>query len=210
MALGFLIAIAVDTVPRLIRGPVVFFSLLPMVITPLIGSLILFWMINAEGIIGAFMQYLAGNPDLSLKASATMTWITLIVHGIWTNAPFSFIVFYAGLQTVPADTLKSAMIDGASRFARLRYVVIPHLMPLATFIALVQLMDNFRVFEPIIGFNASANATSLAYIIFTALNNQNAQMFSSAAATSMLTIAGIVVLLIPILRRTLREFGTSR
>ena len=66
------------------------------------------------------------------------------------------------------------------------------------------------MFEPIIGFNASANATSLAYIIFTALNNQNAQMFSSAAATSMLTIAGIVVLLIPILRRTLREFGTSR
>lgn len=210
MALGFLIAIAVDTVPRLIRGPVVFFSLLPMVITPLIGSLILFWMINAEGIIGAFIQHLAGNPDLSLKASATMTWITLIVHGIWTNAPFSFIVFYAGLQTVPADTLESAMIDGASRFARLRYVVIPHLMPLATFVALVQLMDNFRVFEPIIGFNASANATSLAYIIFTALNNQNAQMFSSAAATSMLTIAGIVVLLIPILRRTLREFGTSR
>jgi hypothetical protein len=31
---------------RLLKGPVIFFSLLPMIITPLIGSLILFWMIN--------------------------------------------------------------------------------------------------------------------------------------------------------------------
>jgi ABC-type sugar transport system permease subunit len=33
-------------------------------------------------------------------------------------------------------------------------VVVPHLMPLVTFVALIQLMDNFRVFEPIVGFNA--------------------------------------------------------
>ena len=47
------------------------------------------------------------------------------------------------------------MIDGASRWERIRYVVIPHLTPLATFVALVQLMDNFRVFEPIVGFSAA-------------------------------------------------------
>ena len=47
-----------------------------------------------------------------------------------------------------------------------RYVVIPHLMPLAVFVTLIQLMDNFRVFEPIVGFNAQANATSLSWIIY--------------------------------------------
>ena len=85
----------------------------------------------------------------------------MIVYGIWHNAPFSFVVFYAGLQTVPQDTVESAMVDGASRWERIRFVIIPHLMPLATFVALVQLMDNFRVFEPIVGFSAEANATSL-------------------------------------------------
>ena len=210
MVLGFWIALAVNTVPEMIKGPVIFFSLLPMVITPLIGSLVLYWMINAEGIIGVAVQVLAGDPDLSLKSSLLMTWITLIIHGIWTNAPFSFIVFYAGLQTVPADTLESAMIDGASRWEQVRFVVIPALMPLATFILLVQLMDNFRVFEPILGFNAAANATSLSYAIFVALNNQNAQMFSSAAATSMLTIIGVAAILIPVLIRTARDFEFGR
>ena len=34
-------------------------------------------------------------------------------------------------------------------------------MPLVTFVALIQLMDNFRVFEPIVGFNAAANKAKL-------------------------------------------------
>lgn len=207
MALGFAIALAVNTLTASLKGPVIFFSLLPMIITPLVGSLILFWMIDSRGIIGASLQNLFNDPTLSLKASPVLTWVSMFVYGVWTNAPFSFVVFYAGLQTVPGDTLESAMIDGASRWERIRYVVIPHLMPLATFIALVQLMDNFRVFEPIVGFSASANATSLSFSIFNDLRGQNTQLFGSAAATSMLTILGVVILLTPVLIRTWREFG---
>ncbi len=207
MCLGFVIALAVNAVPKLLKGPVIFFSLLPMVVTPLIGSLVVYWMINADGILGAALQHITHNPNLSLKASPTMTWITLICYGVWINAPFSFIVFYSGLQTVPSDTMESAMIDGASRLQRVRFVVLPTLMPLAVFVTLVQLMDNFRVLEPIIGFNAAANATSLSYSIYTALNNQSAQMFSSAAATSVLTITGVIILLTPVLIKTAREFG---
>jgi ABC-type sugar transport system permease subunit len=207
MILGFIIALAVNAVTARLKGIVIFFSLLPMIITPLVGALILFWMINSQGIIGASLQDLFNDPNLSLKASPALTWITLVVYGIWTNAPFSFVVLYAGLQTVPADTLESAMIDGASRWERVRFVVIPALAPLATFIALVQLMDNFRVFEPIVGFSAAANATSLSYAIFNDLRGQNAQLFGSAAATSMLTIAGVIILLMPVLRRTWHEFS---
>jgi multiple sugar transport system permease protein len=88
-----------------------------------------------------------------------------------------------------------------------RFVVIPHLMPLATFIGLVQLMDNFRVFEPIIGFSAAANATSLSYLIYNDLRGAETPLFGSAAATSMLTIIGVVILLMPVLIRTWRDFN---
>lgn len=209
MALGFAIALAVNALPRLVKGPVIFFSLLPMIITPLIGSLILFWMFNPQGILGASIQHLFNDPTLSLRASPVLTWVTLLTYGVWTNAPFSFVVFYAGLQTVPADTLESAMIDGASRWERIRFVVIPHLAPLATFVALVQLMDNFRVFEPIVGFSAEANATSLSWLVYNDLVGQDAQLFGSAAATSLLTIVGVVILLFPVLVRTWREFNAK-
>ena len=188
--LGFIIAVCVNTLPSLLKGPVIFFSLLPMIVTPLIGSLVLFWMIDARGVIGSSLQLLFDDPQLSLKASPTLTWITLFVYDVWHSIPFSFVVFYADLQTVPQDTLESSMVDGATRWQRIRYVVIPYLMPLAVFIALMQLMDNFRVFEPIVGFNAQSNATSLSYQIYTDLRLGDAPLYGSAAATSMLTILG--------------------
>ena len=206
LLLGFFIALAVNRLPGLMKGPTIFVSLLPMIVTPLIGSLILFWMIDAKGVIGRSLQLIFDNPDLSLKASPTLTWVTLIIYGVWHSAPFAFVVFYAGLQTVPKDTLESAMIDGATRWQRVRHVILPHLAPLLVFIALIQLMDNFRVFEPIVGFNAEANATSLSWIIYNDLRGSDGTMlFSSAAATSMLTIIGVCILLAPVVMRTWRD-----
>ena len=202
---GLLIALGVNRIPAMLKGPTIFLSLLPMIVTPLIGSLILFWMIDAQGVIGKTLQWIFDDPELSLKASPTLTWITLMVYGVWHSAPFAFVVFYAGLQTVNTDTLEAAQIDGATRLQQIWYVVIPHLMPLVVFISLIQLMDNFRVFEPIVGFSAEANATSLSYAIFSDLRG-DFMRFNSAAATSLLTIIGVAILLTPVLIRTWRDF----
>ena len=206
LVLGFCIALTVNSLPKRVKGPTIFVSLLPMIVTPLIGSLILFWMIDAEGILGSSLQWIFDDPALSLKASPTLTWVMLMVYGVWHSAPFAFIIFYAGLQTVPAETIEAAMIDGASRWERTRYVVLPHLVPLIVFIALIQLMDNFRVFEPIVGFSAQASATSLSWIIYNDLAGGEGSFFGSAGATSVLTIMGVAVLLIPVLIRTWRDF----
>ena len=206
---GFIIALAVNSLHRHLKGFMVFFSLLPMIVTPLVGSLILFWMIDARGILGSGLQELFSDPTLSLKASTGLTWITLIVYGVWHSTPFAFIVFYAGLQTVPKETLESAMIDGATRFQQIIHVVVPHLSPLVAFVALIQLMDNFRVFEPIVGFSAEAHATSLSWIIWNDIG-QEIRLLSSAATTSVLTIIGVTILLMPVLIKTWREFNPEK
>ena len=205
IVLGLLIALAVNSIYARLRGVVIFFSLLPFVITPLIGALVLYWMIDSRGILGNLLQWMAGDPSLSLKASTGLMWVSLIVYGIWHAAPFAFVIFYAGLQTLPRDQVEAAQIDGASRLQRVRYVILPHLMPLVTFVTLIQLMDNFRVFEPIIGFNAEAHATSLSWAIFNDLGGETRQL-SSAAATSVITIIGVAILLTPVLIRTWRDF----
>ncbi len=206
---GFLVALNVNALYQKLRGFVVFLSLLPFVINPLIGSLVLFWMIDSRGILGTSIQWIFSDPNLSLKASTGLMWIALIVYGVWHAAPFAFVIFYAGLQTLPEDQIEAAQIDGASRIQQVWYVVLPHLMPLVAFVALIQLMDNFRVFEPIIGFNASAHATSLSWFIFNDLGGETRQL-SSASATSVLTILGVTILLLPVLRRTWKDFREKK
>lgn len=202
---GFIIALAVNSLHRALKGLVIFFSLLPMIVAPLVGALVLYWMVDSRGILGTFLQYLLSDPDLSMKASTGLTWILLMVYGVWHSAPFAFVVFYAGLQTLPQDQMEAAQIDGASRFEQVRYVIIPHIMPLVTFVALIQLMDKFRVFEEIIGFNAEAHATSLSWMILNDLSGET-QLLSSAAATSVITLIGVGILLAPVLVRTWRDF----
>ena len=73
----------------------------------------------------------------------------------------------------------------------------------------MQLMDNFRVFEPIVGFSADAKATSLSWIIYNDLVGQD-KLFGSAAATSMMTIVGVFILMIPVLIHSWREFHSKR
>ena len=209
LVLGLLIALGVNSINKQLKGLIIFFSLLPMIVTPLIGSIILFWMIDSRGIVGNFLQLMFEDSNLSLKASTFLTWITLIVYGVWHAIPFSFIVFYAGLQTLPKDQIESAQIDGANTFQQTIHIIIPHIMPLITFVTLMQLMDNFRVFEPIIGFNAEAHATSLSWIIFNDLGGETRQL-SAAATSSILTIFGIIILLIPVLIKTWKEFDFKK
>ena len=78
-------------------------------------------------------------------------------------------------------------------------------MPLITFVTLMQLMDHFRVFEPIVGFSAEAHATSLSWIIFNDLGGETRQL-SAAATSSILTIIGVIILLSPVLLRTWKDF----
>ena len=204
--LGLIVAFSINNLTRSIRGPVIFAGLLPMIITPLIGALVLFWMIDGNGILGSAVQFVVGNPDLSLKASTPMVWAVILIYGIWHSTPFAMIVFYAGLQTVSSDQIEAAMIDGGSRWDRMRYVVLPHLMPLIIFVTLIHLMDAFRVFEPIIGFSAEAHVKSISFLIYESLVIQEDKLWGTGSATSVVTVIMVLILLTPVLIRTWRDF----
>ncbi|WP_299732475.1 sugar ABC transporter permease [uncultured Tateyamaria sp.] len=206
IGVGLIIALAVNNATKAVRGPVIFISLLPFIITPVIGSLSIYWLFVGDGILTATLERWTGQ-DIAMFAQAWTIELLMYFYRVWHVAPFAFVIFYAGLQTVNMDTLESAIIDGANRFERLRYVIVPHLMPLIIFIALIHLMDCYRVFDEIIGFRSEAHVISLQWLTFNFLTPDDAgnRAISRAAASSMLTMIGIVILLILPLRRTWRD-----
>ncbi len=206
VGVGLLIAITVNNTIRSIRGPIIFVSLLPFILTPIIGALSIRWLFIGDGIMTAFLEWWL-QRDIAMFAQGWTIELLMLFYRVWHVAPFAFVIFYAGLQTVNQDTLESAIIDGASRFERLRYVIVPHLMPLIIFISLIHLMDAYRVFEEIIGFSSQAHRISLQYLTYDFLTPDDSgnRSISRASASSMLTMIGIVLLLIPLIMRTWRD-----
>ena len=206
IGLGLLIALAVNNFTQRLRGQIIFISLLPFIITPVIGALSIRWLFIGDGILTAFLEWWL-EMDIAMFAQAWTIELMMMFYRVWHVAPFAFVVFYAGLQTVNNDTLESAVIDGANRFERLRYVIIPHLMPLIVFISLIHLMDSYRVFEEIVGFSSQSYVISLQWLTyeFLTLDESGTRSIERASANSMMTMIGIVIILIPLLQKTWRD-----
>lgn len=201
LVIGFLLALAVNGVTQRLKSLFISASLLPFIITPVVAALSIKWLFRDNGLI----PYLLSQFGIQVfwMAQAWSARLLIIVYGIWHVVPFAFIVLYAGLQSVPQDSLEAATIDGASRWQKLRYVTIPHLMPLIVFITLIHLMDAYRVFEPVIVLTQGAFTTSVQYLTYHILLQENNPYKASAAA--VLTLVGILILLVPLLVKTWRE-----
>ena len=206
IGLGLAIAVVVNNATKSMKGPVIFISLLPFIITPVIGALSIRWLFYGDGIVTVWLEALF-DTDLSIAANGWAVELLMMFYRVWHVAPFAFVIFYAGLQTVNQDTLESAIIDGASRWDRLRYVIIPHLMPLIVFITLIHLMDAYRAFEEVVGFSSQAQRITLQWLTYDLLQPDDAgnRAISRASASAMLTMIGIVIILLPPLRRTWRD-----
>jgi multiple sugar transport system permease protein len=202
LAFGFLIALGVNSVTKPLKGPLIFASLLPFIVTPVVGSLSIKWLFLDNAIITVWLEQL-GFGKIYFLQNAFTTRLLIILVGVWKATPFAFIVLYAGLQTVPSETREAAIIDGATRWEVTRYVTIPHLMPLFVFITLIYVMDAYRVFEPILVFSGGQGADSLQHQAYKILNDE--LNYHKASASSLLMVVGIVFLLIPLVIKTWRD-----
>jgi multiple sugar transport system permease protein len=70
------------------------------------------------GFISKPVAWLA-EPDLAFYA--------VVLTLVWQGFPFFAVTLLAGLQSIPSDQLEAAEIDGATRWQRFRFVILPGL-----------------------------------------------------------------------------------
>ncbi len=201
LGIGFLLALGVNNVTEKLKGLFISASLLPFIITPVVAALSIKWLFRDNGLVPYLLSHV--GVQVFWMAEAWSARLLIIIYGIWHVVPFAFIVLYAGLQSVPQDSLEAATIDGASRWQKMRFVTLPHLMPLIVFLSLIHLMDAYRVFEPVMVLTQGAFTASVQYLTYFILLQENNPFKASAAA--VLTLIGILILLIPLLIKTYRE-----
>jgi len=88
-----------------------------------------------------------GIPKLDWLGDPTFGLISLIIVGIWRQLGIQFIIILAGLQNISRDIIEAAVIDGASNYKIVRYVVLPLLFPVIFFVFITQSILALQLFE---------------------------------------------------------------
>lgn len=73
----------------------------------------------------------------------------LVLIATWKGAGFQMIIWLAGLQGIPRELYEAAIVDGASRWHRQRYVTLPLLAPTTFFLLITGVIGSFQVFTPV-------------------------------------------------------------
>ena len=130
----------------------------------------------------------------------------IIIQGIWSVTPFALVTYFAGLQTLPIEQVEASSIDGATRWQKIRFIVLPHVKSLTIFILLISIMDAYRIFDSVFvlsEMNPIYKAdTIMTYTFQTAVT---VQRLGKANAMAVLTVIGIMIVLIPNLIQSYRE-----
>jgi raffinose/stachyose/melibiose transport system permease protein len=80
-----------------------------------------------------------GDPQTALYA--------VLATAIWTSVGFVFVIFLSALRRVDLDLVDASMLDGANSLQRLRYVILPQIMPVFIMVTTITLLGGFRVFD---------------------------------------------------------------
>ena len=135
--LAFALALALT---RGIRGTNLFRSV--YFLPNLIGGIVLGYIWNI--LINCLLS-LMGQPLLRLNSTAGF-W-GLIVLMCWQQIGYMMIIYIAGLQSIPADFLEAAKLDGAGPWRTLWRVTIPNVMPSITICLFLTLTNSFKLFD---------------------------------------------------------------
>jgi multiple sugar transport system permease protein len=127
------------------------------------------------------------RPDLALAS--------VIVADVWQWTPLVFLVCLAGLKSVPADTLESARLDGATWWQTQWYVALPTIKSIILTVILIRVIDCLRFVDKIfvMTYGGPAGTTSvLGFHIY--LKGFKYFQMGATAAYSLIYMALIIVL----------------
>jgi multiple sugar transport system permease protein len=79
------------------------------------------------------------RPDLAMLSVGSVD--------IWQWTPFVYLIIFAGLQTVPTESVEAAQVDGASSWGQFRHIELNYLRPLLLLVLFFRIADVLRVFD---------------------------------------------------------------
>jgi len=153
-ALAFLLALACDREIRMKNFyRVVFF--IPPVLSEIVVGMV--WRFIINDIDGANMinrlLLQIGLPQLahSWLSDPKLALNTVAIVHSWKGFGWGFLIFLAGLQTIPRELYEAARVDGAGAWHSFRKITFPMMVPVMVLVGILTVLGTMQAFVLIIG-----------------------------------------------------------
>lgn len=147
--LSFGVAVIIDE--RWFRGKTFFKTVYFLPTVTSVAAIAYVWMLLYSPNFGLlnFMLSKVGIPPAGWLSDPNLAMPSMIILGIWKSLGYNIVIFLAGLQGIPGTLYDAAAVDGANRLGQIRYITIPLLLPVLTFITVMNVISSFQVFDQI-------------------------------------------------------------
>lgn len=193
---------------REFRGKPIFFSafLTPMMILPVVVGYTFWMLFQANGPINQVVELMAGPqgaPEWFRSAPLAVT--AVVFTEVWHWTPLFFLILLSGLNSVPENPIRAAVILGASPRQVFWRVIMPMLKPVIIVAFVIRSMEIIKLFDEVFmltrGGPGSATETISLYIYKLAFNDF--QLAYGAAAAFIVLLGSL--LLIHLLLKPVRD-----
>ncbi len=153
------------------------------------------WVLNYQ--FGLAMHVLDMFDIPRVPVFKTITWFmpAVALVTIWWTAGFSFLLFLAGLRSIPPEIYEAAALDNASSWLTFRKITWPLLWPVTALVLTIQLILQLKIFDQVylfsVGGRPNDTLVMVQYIFVKAfVNNQGGQ--AAAIAVSLFVIVIVI------------------
>lgn len=144
--IGMILALLLDNIHHF-KKPISIMIYIPYFITAAAMGVIFRWMFMSNwGIIDQICRMI-GISTPGWLDSPFWSRVVIILGEVFQNTPFSVIILYAGLQSMPLDQIEAAKIDGANNWQLFTKIKLPNLRQLIIIIFMMRTMEAFRLFD---------------------------------------------------------------
>lgn len=194
------------------RGKSVLFSafLTPMMILPVVVGYTFWMLFQSNGPVNQVLELLLGPQGMpEWFRSAPFAVTAVIVTEVWHWTPLFFLILLSGLNSVPENPIRAAVILGANPRQVFRRVVFPMLKPVIIVAFVIRSMEIIKLFDEVFmltrGGPGSATETISLYIYKLAFNDFQLAYGAAAAFIVLLGSLLLIHLLLTPVRNQLLE-----
>jgi multiple sugar transport system permease protein len=130
-----------------IRATIYVAAMIPIVI-PQVAVGVVFRLVYASdyGVLNLLLGT-SGHDQILWLSRPELAMLSVGSVDVWQWTPFVYLIMFAGLQTVPSESVEAAQVDGAGTWAQFRHIELSYLRPLLLLVLFFRIADVLRVFD---------------------------------------------------------------